>query len=672
VLRALARQVMHHLAARATIAELERAVAERLLAEDSLRTSQHRYEQLTRVVPVGIFRTDPRGQCEYVNQRWSEFTGLDLERARGTGWMAAIDPHDRTHVAALWQTAVNARGPFTAEYRFRREDGRAIWVLGQAAPELDPSGRLLGYVGTITDISERKRAEHALHDNEERSRAIIAALEEGIVVLDQDGIVRVANASAERILGSDRQDLLGCAMPDPRWQQVREDGSPFLPDEHPALIALRTGQPQPGVVIGMTRPDGGRIWLSSNAHPLLSPAGGINGVVASFFDITERKSLEEQLRQNQKMEAIGRLAGGVAHDFNNLLTVIKGHAGLLLDQTGADPVRKDAEPILRAAKRAETLTRQLLDFSRQSIIKHETLNFGQLVSDEGLLLRRLIGEDIQLVIAPAHEPCFIKADAGQMHQVLMNLAVNARDAMPDGGKLVITTTNVDLDAAAVRKLGGLKPGPFVSLAVRDTGMGIDARTLPRIFEPFFTTKEKGKGTGLGLATIFGIVKQSGGAISVDSKPGKGSTFNVLLPRVAPGEVMVEARTDRISRRPSHELLLLAEDDDDVRELARHVLSTAGYQVLAAANGAEALAHYRNLGDQVHLLITDVVMPGMGGRQLAEQLHAMQPTLKVLYTSGYTDDAVMHHQVQGQGAEFLQKPYSANLLKVTVRRVLDSR
>jgi nitrogen-specific signal transduction histidine kinase/ActR/RegA family two-component response regulator len=388
-------------------------------------------------------------------------------------------------------------------------------------------------------------------------------------------------------------------------------------------------------------------------------------------DITERERLEKQYRQSQKMESIGLLAGGIAHDFNNLLTVIKGYSGLLLSNVGNDDgMRKDIKRIKDAGDRAALLVRQLLTFSRKQMLTPAVLDLNAVIADIETLLRRLIGEDIALTTSLEPELGRAKADPGQIEQVIMNLAVNARDAMPRGGQLIIETKNVELDEVYAQSHVAVQPGPHVMLAVRDTGCGMDAVTQGHLFEPFFTTKGPGNGTGLGLATVYGIVKQSGGHIQVYSVPGNGTTFKIYLPRVE--GIRERNEPAPVSTEIPHgwETILLVEDEEEVRTLASTILQMKGYTVLDAQEGAEALHISQSHPGQIHLVLTDMVMPGMSGREVAERLAGARRDIKVMYMSGYPGKGTIHHDVPDPGTTFLQKPFTPEDLAFKVRKALD--
>jgi two-component system, cell cycle sensor histidine kinase and response regulator CckA len=532
-------------------------------------------------------------------------------------------------------------------------------------------GKLARLVPTIErelrDAAERharRLAEQAARATEAKFRALVEGAPDAMVIIDRKGTIVLVNSQAERLFGHKRQNLLGqpveMLIPERFRGRHPEHRASYF---HEAKArAAGTGMDLYGLAA-----DGTELPIEVSLSPLDTEEGVL--VASAIRDIRERKRLEEQFRQAQKMEAVGRLAGGVAHDFNNVLSVILGYAEMIVsDLKPEEPLRADVEEIRAAALRATDLTRQLLAFSRHQVLESKVLNLNAVIAGMEKMLGRLSGADIELTLLPASGVWNVKADPGQIEQILMNLAVNARDAMPQGGKLTIETANVELDEDYAGEHRDVGAGSYVMLAVSDTGAGMDAETKARIFEPFFTTKEKGKGTGLGLATVFGIVKQSDGHIWVYSEPGKGTTFKIYLPRVS------GAAEIRVSERPvaSHgsETILLVEDDDAVRILARTILRRQGYVVLEAPNGGEALLVCEQHGAKIDLLLTDVVLPRMSGRQLAERLGTLRPGMKVLFMSGYTDDAILQHGILDSGVAYLQKPLTPASLSQKVREVLD--
>jgi two-component system, cell cycle sensor histidine kinase and response regulator CckA len=441
----------------------------------------------------------------------------------------------------------------------------------------------------------------------------------------------------------------------------------------------RTGEPVKVLDVEVIRKDGTKAFNEISVSLIRDSEGKPIGFRGIARDVTERKhaeiemvTLQEQLRQSQKMEAIGQLAGGVAHDFNNLLTVIHGYSELILTSLDENSrLRQDVQEIIHASERASSLTRQLLAFSRKQVLQPKVLDLNAHVFDMDKMLRRMIGENIELMTLLAKDLGRIKADPGQIEQVILNLAVNARDAMLNGGKLTIETANIELDENYARSHIGVTPGHYVMLSVSDTGVGIAREVKERIFEPFFTTKEKGKGTGLGLSTVFGIIQQSGGNIWVYSEPGLGTTFKIYLPRIEEDTESLKPSAVSTKSLQGSETILLVEDEEIVRKLACTILQKNGYKVLEAPNGEEALRIVQGQnGNPIHLLVTDVVMPGMSGRQLADLLERLRPEMKILYISGYTDNAIVHHGVLEKGIDYIQKPFTIEGLARKVREVLD--
>ncbi len=522
------------------------------------------------------------------------------------------------------------------------------------------------------EIRERQLAEEAVREGERFLANIFNSIQDGIIILDTDfNIIRV-NPAMERWYAH-ALPLVGQKC----YEAYHKRSEPC--QVCPNRQTLESGEVASEVIpkIGAHGEVAG--WLEVYSFPLVDTATGkMKGVIDFIRDITEQKQAEEalrqseeQLRQAQKMEAVGRLAGGVAHDFNNILTGITGYSELLLmDFKDHDSRPHDVEEIKNAAERAASLTRQLLAFSRKQMLQMQPLDLNVVVANMDRMLKRIIGEDIELATIPAPGLATVKADPGQMEQVILNLAVNARDAMPQGGKLTVETANLNLDADYTQQHLEVKAGPYVMLAISDTGVGLDKETQSRIFEPFFTTKEQGQGTGLGLATVYGIIKQSGGHIYIYSEPGQGTTFKIYLPRLE--DAVASAPVDQATTAPvgGPETILLVEDEDMVRQVARRILERNGYTVKEAGLGAEALLLSGQNSGPIHLLLTDVVMAGMSGRELADRLSLQRPEMKVLYMSGHTENAIVHHGVLDQGIAFIQKPFRHDILVQKVREVLD--
>jgi PAS domain S-box-containing protein len=479
-----------------------------------------------------------------------------------------------------------------------------------------------------------------------------------------DSILYVSPAY-ERIWGRPRDNLY--ADPYAYFETIHPDDR-----EHAWEVMARNNDSSYDIEYRIVRPDGGIVWIHDHGFPIRAEDGQIYRVAGIATDITERKRLEEALLQSQKMEGIGRLAGGIAHDFNNLLTAIVGYAEFAeASLSREDPIAADIEQIIRAANRAAELTSQLLAFARKQMIEPRVINLNDLVLGMDKLLRRLIGEDVELITLPAPDLGLVKVDPGQFEQILINLAVNARDAMPNGGRLTIETRNALLGADDTRQYPEVIPGPHVLLAISDTGIGMNEVTRAHIFEPFFTTKERGKGTGLGLATCYGIVKQAGGHIWIASEPERGATFKIFLPRSEAEAMPLASRAATSQPNRGDETILLVEDEPLVRDLAVQALRAHGYTVLVAGSGGAALALARAHSGTIDLLVTDVVMPQMSGTQVAQQLSATRPGVKVLYISGYTDNTSVHHDGLEQGTAFLAKPFTPSVLAHRVREMLDS-
>ena len=527
---------------------------------------------------------------------------------------------------------------------------------------------ILQFVSTQVAMAiERKRIDEERRGQEEFLRQVIDLNPNLIFVKDWDGRFTLVNRALAELYGTSPEDLVG--RRDSDFNPNSEEVEQYLRDDREAMTSGR-----PKFILEETNTDartGRRRWFQVIKVPLRS-ADGEPQVLGVATEITHRKELESQLRQAQKMEAVGQLAGGIAHDFNNVLTAVLGYTRLLLkDTTLPQQARGDVEEIEQAARRAASLTQQLLAFSRKQMLQLTILDLNEVVQGMRSLLRRLIGEHITLVATLDPQPMLVRADLGQLQQVIVNLSVNARDAMPAGGILTIATAAVELGPTFVVAHPGSQPGPHILLQVSDTGMGMDAETQGRVFEPFFTTKAVGKGSGLGLATVYGIVKQSGGYIDVSSEPTQGSVFTVYLPRVMEGVAAPQEAQPAEPARAGGETVLLVEDEPGVRSLARRALQRFGYRVLEAGNGQEALMVARQFENAIDLLLTDVVMPEMGGRELSQVLKRERPTTRVLYTSGYPDTAGLQEEVQEAVVAYLPKPYTPEELAQKVRDVLDA-
>jgi PAS domain S-box-containing protein len=521
---------------------------------------------------------------------------------------------------------------------------------------------------------EKLKAEAALHHSEELYRLIAENTSDLICMLDAEGNFVYVSPSYKEMLGYVAEDLLGRSLfslihPDERGP-VREKFNRSLEGGHPENLEWK-----------FQHKDGSWKVFDAVENWIHAGQGERQRAIVVSRDLTERKQAEEalrnseeQLRQAQKLEAVGQLAGGVAHDFNNILTVILGYSDILMKKTvEGDPNRSRIEEIKRAAERASSLTRQLLAFSRKQVLQPKPFDLNSLITDMSKMLGRLIGEDIDFAVALTEDVAEVNADPGQIEQVLMNLVVNARDAMPNGGKITIESAIAEIDSTYAMKHVGIQPGRYVTLAVSDNGVGMDAETKKHIFEPFFTTKDQGKGTGLGLSTVYGIIKQSGGNIWAYSEPGQGTTFKIYLPQVAcTAGVPTHFDIEKATVAGGTETILLVEDEPQIREMAFEFLSENGYRVLVASNGIEALTILNEASGPLHLILTDVIMPQMNGRELTECVASLRPETKVLYMSGYTNDAVVRHGVLDSGTSFIQKPFSPDALGHKVREVLDGQ
>ena len=649
-------------------------ITERKRAEEALRSSEEKYRTILETMWDGYWETDVRGNFTFVNDAQCRTSGCTRERLIGMNNRQFTSEEEAKKMHQVFNRVYRTGEPVKSyQFEYTRRDGTKSCNEISVSLMRDTEGKPIGFQGVSRDITERKRAEEALLESEEQYRLSFTNVSDVIFTLNSNLVVSSISPSVERILGYKAEELVNRPI-----QDLDLIPPEYLEKAFSETMRIFSGEQISNSIYEFIAKDGTRRVGEISGSPLHNN-GKIVGSISVARDITERKqaeeeklSLQEQLRQSQKMEAIGQLAGGVAHDFNNLLTVIKGYSQLsLLDLKENDPLWEDIQEIQKATQRATDLTRQLLAFSRRQVLDLKVLNLNVLLKDLDKMLRRIIGEDIELVTLLTEDLGKVKIDPNQIEQVIFNLAVNARDAMPSGGKLTIETADVELDEEYARVHVGVTPGRYVSLSVSDTGIGMTREVKEKVFDPFFTTKEKGKGTGLGLSMVYGIVKQSNGNIMVYSEPHRGTTFRIYLPRTEEEADILGDREEKDFPPRGSETVLLVEDDELVRNLANRLLEQQGYRVLKASNGQEALLVAKeHVGETIHLLLADIVMPQMGGKELADWLKISRPNVKVLYTSGYSDDAIVHHGVLDPGTHFLQKPFSLKTLSQKVREVLD--
>jgi two-component system, cell cycle sensor histidine kinase and response regulator CckA len=642
------------------VSVIARNVSEQRRAEKALLESEAKLRAFFESSLVGIVFGDVHGSIEDANEEFLRIVGYTRDDLRtGLRWNA-LTPAEFMPLNSARVAEARQRGacePYEKQYI--RKDGRRVWALVGyifLGPERQQS------VAFVLDIDARRQAEDLLRKSDERFAKVFhsSLIAIGIAEVSTGRFIDVNGRCAD-LFGYTRDEMVG--------HTVFELGLWANPADRDRLVAGSSSQSASSGEVALRQKSGEirHALLSMEAMTLAGIAEPLNMVV--LVDMTEHRRLESQLLQAQKMEAIGRLAAGVAHDFNNSLGVILGYTELLM-RKASEAQRAKLEQIVKVTERASRLTHQLLAFSRKEIVDPKVLDLNALLSDLEKMLVRLIGEDVDLVIVPGVDLGQVKADPGQLEQVVMNLCVNARDAMPDGGLLRIETANIEVDAGHAAGPELMAPGPYVMLAVRDAGCGIEKEILPNIFEPFFTTKERGKGTGLGLAMVYGIARQAGGYVGVDSEVGRGTTFKIYLPRI--DEPVVRVAPEGSMPAKGWETILLVEDEEPLREITREILEEHGYRVIEATGASAAVDIARRLPEHIHLLVTDVVMPGMNGRALAESLVAARPGLKVLYMSGYTDDVIAQRGVLESGTHLLEKPFTALALLQRVRKTLEEQ
>ena len=626
------------------------------------------------VIGIRISSVSEGGRIVEANPAYQEMLGYSEAELRERTVFDLTHPEDVPHNRELFdELTAGRRGSYQFEKRFVRKDGAVFWGRLTVYPLRDESGLVTHHIGLVEDVSERRGTKEALQESTERLQAVLNAAVDGIVLIDPLGIIQSVNPSVQKMFGYAPDELVGrnvkVLMPPP-WRE-----------EHDGYLARyrATGEAR---IIGIGREVEGRRRDGSTFPVDLAVSevryGGEVFFLGTLRDISERVRLEAEIRQAQKMEAIGRLAGGVAHDFNTLLGTIRGYSEMLLGALSAENnLRRHVEQIHRAALRGAQLTRQLLLFSRRQEVEARTVDLGKLFEDLEVMLDRLIGEDVTMTRKVEPRLGQVWGDSGELHQVILNLVVNACDAMPHGGSLVLSLANLDAEQELAVEGGRLPPGSYVVLQVDDTGTGMDEETLRRAFEPFFTTKEPGKGTGLGLSTVHAIVRRSRGGIAVESRPGHGTTFRVYFP--CAGEAVREEAEPAVEPAAARDhgegngggTILLVEDDDMFRGLLRQVLEAQGYQVLAAENPAVALELAATHGNAINLLLSDMVMPGGNGADLARKLGDQFPRLKVALMSGYTDDALASRSADPATADaFLEKPFATQDLLSLIRELLS--
>ena len=644
---------------------------ERKRAEQALRESQRKLFTLMGNLPGMAYRcaNDEHWTMEFVSEGCFHLTGYhpaDLVANRTVAYEEIMDSADRDAVRRTVEDAIAHRRPFEMSYRIRTANGDHKWVWERGRGVFSPKDELLALEGFISDISERTKAEEALRQSEERYRLALQATQEIMYDWDIANDTVFWNPNLTSMLGYKPEEMGGSLE---RWLgRVHPDDAARVRRE----LAAAVGH---GEVFSseyrIRRKTGESAALLDRGLILRGPDGKAVRLVGAITDLTASKQLQDQLRQVQKIEAVGRLAGGIAHDFNNLLTALLGSTELLQRRLAADHLaQQELATIQRTARRAADFTQGLLAFARRQVLEPINLDFNGFISEALPMLRRLIPENIRIDFRAGGGLNTVRADRGQLTQILMNLCVNARDAMPAGGTITISTENLTMDRAFIADHEGAKPGPYVSLAVTDTGTGIDPEDVAHIFEPFFTTKERSKGTGLGLSTVYGIVKQHGGFVYAENRPGNGCTFSVYLPAVAARGELRESLADNPTRG-GPETILVVEDETEVRQILVQALSGFGYHVYEAADGTDALSLLRRGDCAIDLVLTDVVMPRMGGMELCQAARAITPSLRFLFSSGYTEDTVHVGFVKKEGIFFLAKPYGIDTLARKVREVLDS-
>ena len=632
-----------------------------LITQFRQQRSQHLLDAVIEGTEDAVFVKDRDGRYLMVNSAAAARIGHKVRDVIGKSCLDFFPPETSSQFLERDRRALETGESHTFEEQITNAAG-TLTCLTARGPFHDAQGKIAGTFGVSRDISDRKRMEENLRVQKAFLEQLIQSAPEAIAITDPDYKIRQINLEFTRVFGYDPEEAIG-----------RRLGALIVPPDKEAEsnnLSNNGNRPLTSVLeTTRRRKDGSRVEVSVLVSPVIV-GNELDAVYCIYRDISDAKTAQEQVRQSQKMEAIGRLAGGLAHDLNNLLTVIRGYSEIQLSSTAAnDPNRTHAAQIMQAAERASALTQQLLAFSRRQVLQPKAIDLNAVVTSLETLLRRLIGEDIEVVFTATRDLGTVRADPGQLEQVIMNLAINARDAMPKGGKLMLQTSNAELDETYARHHVGVRPGRYVLLTVSDNGVGMDEDTMAHIFEPFFTTKGLGKGTGLGLSTVYGIVQQSEGHLFVYSEPGRGTSFKIYLPRVDEAAEQVDAGKNGAGKSVGKETILLVEDDPQVRKLTHSLLENCGYSVLAADTMPSVEKHCREFRGAIHLLLTDLIMPGMTGKDVAVAVNRLRPGIRVLFMSGYTDDVIDLHGGLSPGTFFLQKPFSSAALAEKVRQAL---
>jgi PAS domain S-box-containing protein len=623
------------------------------------------FRRLSESMPQIVFVNNSKGETLYINQHWSDVTGRPQEDAQMLGWSEYVHPQDVDRARAKWLQAAKDASAFSDEYRLRLKDGTYRWFLARAVPIRDDLNALDCWFGTAMDIDDIRQAELRVRESEAEFHSLFDDLPVGISDTTGDGGIIAVNAAWRKMYGFGETDDLTVI----NVTELYADSAIRIRWLDELMHKDRVGEME----ILRKRRDGTQFWAEMHARCIVNAKGQLQKIRSIHVDITSRKSLEDQLRQSQKMEAVGQLTGGIAHDFNNLLTVVLGNAETLAESLTDNPRLKHlAELVTKSAQRGADLTSGLLAFARKQTLRLKVMNIHDLVSRMDGLLRQALGEHIEIKLVRGSGLGNATVDPAQLEATILNLALNARDAMPNGGTLTIETADVELDQDYARANEGVKPGPYVMVSVSDTGTGMTPEVAAKAFDPFFTTKEVGKGTGLGLSMVYGLIKQSDGHVKIYSEVGHGTTVKLYLPRSIEADEAIAPRGEPAEVRGGSETILIVEDDDMVRTYVESQLASLGYRVLTTRNGQEAL-EVLHQDRPVDLLFTDVVMPGgMNGPQLAEAARRLRPTLKVLYTSGYAENSIGNLGRIGHGVDLLSKPYQRHHLAAKLRKVLEAR